>query len=300
MAIFQTNATKYTNAINYTKHSVADSGRLSLFIYPLPIGNIMLQETRLHRIRALLTTLHQVSTERIITELGVSRETARRDIIELEAQGVARRVHGGLVALEGAAEPPLRVRSAVMAREKRAIAQAAVQRLHSGQTVFLDAGSTTTLLAEALRTMSGLTIITNSLQAALALSQGEERDTLSNEVILLGGAMMAGAQQTRGDITVGEIHRFRADVALLSPVGIEANAGATSFYPHEAAIARAMTEQASQLILLADRSKLGVISRMQYAAPAAVTLLITDSAAAKEHGAALAALTQALPEVVLA
>lgn len=111
---------------------------------------------------------------------------------------------------------------------------------------------------------------------------------------------MAGAQQTRGDITVGEIHRFRADVALLSPVGIEANAGATSFYPHEAAIARAMTEQASQLILLADRSKLGVISRMQYAAPAAVTLLITDSAAAKEHGAALAALTQALPEVVLA
>jgi len=75
----------------------------------------MLQETRLHRIRALLNTLNQVSTERIIKELGVSRETARRDIIELEAQGLAKRVHGGLVALNATPEPPLTVRSAVMA-----------------------------------------------------------------------------------------------------------------------------------------------------------------------------------------
>lgn len=219
----------------------------------------MLQETRLQRIRALLMTMKQVSTERIINELGVSRETARRDIIELEAQGLARRVHGGLVALgENTPEPPLRVRSAAMAKEKRAIARAAARLVLPGQTLFLDAGSTTTLLAQELRTLSGLTIITNSLQAALALSAAEEHETLNNEVILLGGAMSAGAQQTRGEFTVGEIYRFRADVALLSPVGIEAKNGASSFHPHEAAIARAMVQQASRLILLADHSKLGV------------------------------------------
>ena len=115
----------------------------------------MLQETRLHRIRALLTTLNHVSTERINRELGISRETARRDIIELEALGLARRVHGGLIALDAEPEPPLTVRSEVRAREKRAIARAAAQRLKPGQTLFLDAGSTTTMLAEELRTMSG-------------------------------------------------------------------------------------------------------------------------------------------------
>ncbi|KTR99693.1 alkaline phosphatase [Pantoea dispersa] len=252
----------------------------------------MLQETRLHRIRALLSTQHQLSTERIIKELGISRETARRDIISLEAQGLARRVHGGLVALESPPEPPLQVRRNAQAREKRAIAAAAVQHLQPGQTLFLDAGTTTTLLAEELRTMSGLTIITNSLQAALALSAAEEHETLNNQVLLLGGMMMAGAQQTRGEMTVGEIYRYRADVALLSPVGIDARNGASSFHPHEAAIAHAMVQQASRTLLLADHSKLGVISRTQYAPIGDIDLLICDGGAAKPG--ALSALQQAL------
>lgn len=259
---------------------------------------MMLQETRLHRIRALLRTLSRVSTEQIIKELGISRETARRDIIELEAQGLAKRVHGGLVALDAAPEPPLRVRSTVMAKEKRAIARAAARLLLPGQTVFLDAGSTTTMLAEELRTMSGLTVITNSLNAALKLSAAQEHETLNNQVILLGGSMQAGAQETRGELTVGEIFRYRADVALLSPVGIEQNHGASSFHPYEAAIAGAMTRQASRLILLADRSKLGISSRMNYASIREVSTLVTDSNAATLS--AFIALEQVLPQVILA
>jgi len=254
----------------------------------------MLQETRLHRIRALLNRLSQVSTEHIIRELGVSRETARRDSIELEALGLARRVHGGLVAMDTPAEPPLIERLGARAKEKRAIARAAARLLLPGQTLFLDAGSTTTLLAEELRGLSGLTIVTNSLQAALALSAGEEDQALNNQIILLGGMMSAGAQQTRGEITVGEIVRYRADVALLSPVGIEANCGASSFHPHEAAIARAMVQQSAACYLLADHSKLGVVSRTVYATPQTITRLITDNGG---DSAALEALRQTLPDV---
>lgn len=239
----------------------------------------MLQETRLHRIRALLATLNHVSTERIIRELSISRETARRDIIELELLGVARRVHGGIVAIDAEPEPPLTVRSEVRAREKRAIAHAAARQLKPGQTLFLDAGSTTTMLAEELRTMSGLTIITNSLNAALKLSAAEEHDSLNNNIILLGGTMQAGAKETRGELTVDEIYRYRADIAMMSPVGIDSKNGASSFQPHEAAIARAMTRQASQLILLADNSKLGLTSRLNYADISKVNMLVTDSGA---------------------
>ncbi len=237
----------------------------------------MLQETRLHRIRALLTRLNQVSTERIIRELGVSRETARRDIIELEALGLARRVHGGLVAIETRAEPPLTERRSTQTREKRAIARAAAQLLQPGQTLFLDAGSTTTLLAEELHALSGLTIVTNSLQAALALSAGEEDQPLNNQIILLGGTMSAGAQQTRGEITAG--------------------CGASSFHPHEAAIARAMVQQSTSCYLLADHTKLGVVSRTVYAPSPAINLLITDSSG--DNSAALEALQQTLPEVMV-
>lgn len=258
----------------------------------------MLQETRLHRIRALLTMLNHVSTERIIRELGISRETARRDIIELEALGVARRVHGGLMALDAEPEPPLIVRSEVRAREKRAIARAAAKMVKPGQTLFLDAGSTTTMLAEELRTLSGLTIITNSLHAALKLSAGEEYEVLNNAIILLGGNMPAGAQETRGELTVSEIYRYRADVALMSPVGIDARKGASSFHPHEAAIARAMAEQATQLVLLADHSKLGLTSRINYAGIKQVSTLITDSGSPDLP--AFSALEKILPEVRVA
>ncbi len=258
----------------------------------------MLQETRLHRIRALLSHLGQVSTERIINELGISRETARRDIIELEAQGMAKRVHGGLVALQAEAEAPLTVRSASMAKEKRAIARAAASLLKPGQTIFLDAGSTTTLLAEELRTMTGLTIITNSLHAAIRLSAVDEQETLKNTLILLGGNMVAGASETRGDLTVNEIYRYRADIALMSPFGIDARQGAGSFHSYEAAIASAMIRQSDHLILLADHRKLGINSRINYAAPAEISTLVTDGGA--EARAEFDELRQQLPQVIIA
>ena len=258
----------------------------------------MLQETRLHRIRSLISTHHQVSTERIIKELGVSRETARRDIIALEEQGIARRVHGGIVAIDAPAEAPLTLRYAAREKEKRSIARCAVQQLHAGQTLFLDSGSTTTLLAQELRTMSGLTIITNSLQAALALTATENESQLEHEVILLGGTMSAGTQQTRGGHTINEIHRYQADVALLSPVGVDPANGASSFSPEEAAIATAMTRQARQLILLADHSKLGTTSRYCYARPEEIHLLISDQAAG-EHPV-WQTLTRSLHQIICA
>lgn len=109
--------------------------------------------------------------------------------------------------------------------------------------------------------------------------------------------MSAGAQQTRGEITVGEIIRYRADVALLSPVGIDAECGGSSFHPHEAAIARAMVQQSAACYLLADHTKLGVVSRTVYAPPQAISLLITDSGG--DNGAALDALQQTLPAVMV-
>ncbi|MBP2859302.1 DeoR/GlpR transcriptional regulator [Dickeya oryzae] len=237
----------------------------------------MLEETRLHRIRLLLSSLNRVSTDHIIQHLGVSRETVRRDVLKLEAQGVLRRVHGGIVATDVEPEPPLSVRNTVRELEKRAIAQLAAQQIKAGQTLFIDAGSTTTLLAAELLVLPGMTIITNSLNVALTLTATETDEHAPHEVILLGGHMGAAAQATSGALTVTEIQRYRADIALLSPVGIASQSGASSFSHHEAAIAGAMSRNARQRIMLADHSKIGVTSRVIYAAPTDIDLLITDS-----------------------
>ncbi|SLM62607.1 MULTISPECIES: DeoR/GlpR family DNA-binding transcription regulator [Dickeya] len=258
----------------------------------------MLEETRLHRIRQLLSTLNRVSTEQIIQHLNVSRETVRRDVLKLEAQGALRRVHGGIVATASEPEPPLAVRNAVREPEKRAIARCATQQLHAGQTLFIDAGSTTTLLAEALLPLSGMTIITNSLQVALTLTPPDTDTLPAHEVILLGGQMSLALPATCGALTVTEIQRYRADVALLSPVGIASQSGASSFSHHEAAIAGAMARGARQRIMLADNSKIGITSRVIYAAPGDIDLLITDNQSA--DNADLPALQAICGQVLLA
>ncbi|MFT3720512.1 DeoR/GlpR family DNA-binding transcription regulator [Pseudorhodoferax sp.] len=236
----------------------------------------MLQEERFIRIRALLATLARLDTERLAQELGVSRETVRRDIMALQEQGVLRRVHGGVIAAGPEPEPPLAVRQAVRAKEKRAIARAAVRLLEAGQTLFVDAGSTTTILAEELSALAGLTIVTNGLAVAQRLAAAHPG---RNEVILLGGSVDPALQATHGGATVAEIFRLRADAALLSPVGVHAQHGATSFDHREAAVARAMAQQAQRLIVLADHSKIGVVSRVCYAEAQRIDTLVTDAGA---------------------
>jgi len=238
----------------------------------------MLEETRHHRITALLSTLNEVSTDTIVQHLGVSRETVRRDVLKLESQGKLRRVHGGIVSCELEAEQPLSVRNTVREKEKRSIARVMVKQLCAGQTIFIDAGSTTAVLAEELLSMSGLTVITNSLDIAKKLSSLP----LQHEVILLGGHMGKTSQATSGEITLNELSKYRADVAILSPVGLSSETGASSFFYHEAAIASAMVKFARSTIILADSNKLGIISRVVYATPAEINMVITDSKA-KAH-----------------
>lgn len=258
----------------------------------------MLQETRLHRISALLATLDRVTTGRISEALGISRETARRDIIALEALGVLRRVHGGAVAVKPTSEPPLAVRSAVRAREKRAIARAAARLMQPGQTVFLDAGSTTTMLAEELSAMAGLTIFTNSLDAARKLAAASEQTPGAHQVIVIGGELAPGGHALIGAAAIANIYRYRADFAMLSPVGIDANDGASSYDHQETEVARAMTQRAARLVILADHGKLGVTSRAVYAPPADIALLITDKAALQQP--AFQALSRVLNEAIIA
>jgi DeoR/GlpR family transcriptional regulator of sugar metabolism len=233
----------------------------------------MWHEERHNRIRDLLRTSGQVSVERIVSELGVSRETIRRDLLELAERGEIKRVHGGAVLV--ADEPPIDVRHATRVREKRAIAKRVAGLVESGQTLFMDAGSTMTLVAEALSQRSGLTVITNSMDVATRFAAS------ANEVHLLGGRFDPRIGCTTGSATVREIQRYHAHLAILSPVGVDAAVGASSFELEEADIASAMCANARAVMIAADHSKIGVRSRVAWCAPADIAVLVTDRRAEK-------------------
>lgn len=236
----------------------------------------MLAHDRYQRILSLLGTLDSVTTDRIAADLGVSRETVRRDVLELEARGELRRVHGGIVAVGAEPEAPLSVRTGVRQKEKRLIAKAAARLISAGQTLFIDAGSTVSALAEELASLSGLTVITNSFDVATRVAGHDNGTRNLNEVVVLGGRPGASIPATYGPITIAEIGRYRADMALLSPVGISSRYGATSFDLAEAEVARAMSRQAKQVVILADHSKIGQTSRVNFCPIDQIDSLITD------------------------
>jgi len=237
----------------------------------------MLQEERFFRIRNLLETFTRVSTDRVARDLNVSRETARRDLLDLENLGTLRRVHGGAVSIGPEPEAPLSVRLRSNPIEKRRIAKATLKLIKPGQTLFLDAGTTTAILAEELTSVSGLTVVTNSITIALKLSAFNTTRTSEQGSILLSGRVRSETQAVYGDITIGDIHRYNADLAILSPVGLDAKNGATSFEHHECEVARAMCAQAQRVIIMADHSKIGQTSRASYISAAGIDTVITDS-----------------------
>jgi DeoR/GlpR family transcriptional regulator of sugar metabolism len=226
------------------------------------------------RIVALLNERQRLTTETFSAELGVSKETIRRDLIELELSGKLSRVHGGAIPQNVPIEASYVEREELHRPEKRSIARAAATLIAQGMSCFIDAGSTTHALAQVLLARTDLQIITNSVSIASELASNPGLD-----VVLLGGRIAQEMPATYGDQTVAEIGRYHLDLAIVSPVGIDARAGAMDYLWHEAAVARAMLEHARQRIVLADRSKLGQTSRMQICAASAVDMLVTDAAA---------------------
>jgi len=226
------------------------------------------------RIVALLNERQRLTTEAIAAELSVSKETIRRDLIELELSGKLSRVHGGAIPQNIPVESSYVEREVLHRPEKRAVARAAATLIRPGMSCFIDAGSTTLALAQALHGRSDIQIITNSVGIASDLASNPGLD-----VVLLGGRIAQEMPATYGDQTVAEIGRYFLDLAIISPVGIDARAGAMDYLWHEAAVARAMLEHARERIIIADCSKLGRTSRMQICAASAIDVLVTDAPA---------------------
>ena len=255
----------------------------------------MLQEDRFTRIQSLLSSFDRVSTERLIQDMQVSRETVRQDLLALESLGLVRRVHGG-AARVAQDEPPFVQRQTLRVAEKRAIARAAVKRLQPGQLVFVDAGTTTSILAEELSLLNNLTVVTNSITVALKLASTQPSGKQGVRAILLAGDLHPELPCTLGEVTLNDIRRYKADVALLSPFGVNAADGASFMNPSEASIATAMIAQASAFQALADYSKIGASGRFQAAPTAQIHSLITNNHRPNE--AALAQLQTAGVDVL--
>lgn len=205
-------------------------------------------------------------------ELQVSTETIRKDLLQLERQGLLRRVHGGAVSIEDLAFEPAVSTRASNEKEKRRIAQAALAEVPREGAVFIDAGSTTTMLAEMFPADRDLTVFTNTLTIALALVS---RPRLN--VHTLGGRVRARTFAEVDNWAMRALSEIRVDVAFLGTNGISADRGLSTPDESEAAVKRLMISAGRERVLLADHTKYDQSSLYKYADLADIDLLITDT-----------------------
>lgn len=237
----------------------------------------MSPEERRDRIVALVRERERVSVDDLAGLLAASRETIRRDLAELDSRGWLKKFHGGAGLPEPGRygrtdEGPFSDRLRENGAAKRAIARRAIALFQSGDSLFVDTGTTTLLFAEELARARGLTVITNSAPIAALAARGED-----NAVFLIGGRYREAGGENLGAIAIEQLRRFHALHAVLT-VGAVGEEGISDFDAEEADVARAMIEQARRVTVLADHSKFGRSGLFALAPLSGVDRIVTDVA----------------------
>ncbi len=227
------------------------------------------------RARAILDELAATGAGRIAElsrRLGVTEETIRRNVRQMEAAGLVTRVHGGVRLRERVGEPSFAQRFAENAPAKRRIARHLAGMIADGATLFLDIGSTTAHVAQALRARHGLMVVTNSLAVAQALVSHN-----GNRVFMAGGELRAHDAGAFGDEAMAFVRQFRVRHAVLSAAAVQPDAGFTLHDLREAEFSRAIIEAAEQAIIAADASKYARRAPIRITDPGHIARLVTDA-----------------------
>jgi len=250
------------------------------------------------RQREILERVRQegkVSVEELTEALGVSAPTIRADLGTLESRRLLRRTHGGAILPETTLyEPPYAERERARQAEKARIGEAAAARVGDHETVILDAGTTTFEIATRLKGRVGLTVVTNSLEAAWELMDAPPGHL---EILVIGGTVHAHRRATLGPLASEFLSRLHVDRVFLGVNGIHPDAGYTVVDFDAAQVKRTMIACAREVVVVADHGKLGVTAFASICPLAGAHLLMTD---APPEEALCEALTAANVEVIVA
>ena len=215
----------------------------------------------------------RASVSDLAEDLSVTPETIRRDLSELERQGLLRRVHGGAVPAGSVGfEQSVDSRARVLVEEKNRIVKAALAEIPQAGAVIIDSGTTTSRLIQLIPDDRELTVITDSVAHALALS-----NRLNITVMLIGGRVRGRTLATVDQWAIDALNSVYADVALVGTNGLSIERGLTTPDQPEAAVKRAMLNSAKRKVILADHTKFGDDHFAQFGAISDIDVVITDT-----------------------
>lgn len=238
-----------------------------------------LADHRLELIMSVLSARGECRTRQLAEQFDLSEMTVRRDLGELEARGLLRRVHGGAVLLNRDVDYAQRLE--LGHTEKQQVGKAATRLLKSGQTVYIDAGTTAfevaRAIAQGLPQVTHLNIVTHGLSIV-----GELAGKTPYHLQLIGGEVYQNALSTVGPVALAQIAELNIDLFLMGAGGVDVAAGWTNSNHVEAVIKRAVIARSKNVCVICDSAKWGQQSFAPILPFAAIPRWIVDRGLARD------------------
>jgi DeoR/GlpR family transcriptional regulator of sugar metabolism len=232
----------------------------------------MLRDRRHELILRILRADGSATVESLAERLATSQATIRRDLVQLDEDGLLRRVYGGAVSVDDRDDPFAGV-AAVHADDKDAIARHCADMIKDGETVLIDIGTTAYQVARHLRGRS-LTVVTSSLPVV-----DELQDEPGIQLMVLGGMLWRDHRSLVGFMTEDNIRQVHADRLILGTSGVRPGGHVMDTTVIEVPVKRAMISVSDQVILVADTAKFPGVGMAKVCGPAELDALVTNAPA---------------------
>lgn len=219
----------------------------------------------------LLTKEGTMGVNELAQHLDVSVETVRRDVKALAGRGEIVRMHGAIALPSVVNEAPFERRMRENREAKETIARLAAATIRDGESVMLDTGTTTSLLARALLDHRQLTVVTNSSDIARTLATVN-----GNKVYMAGGELRSDSGSALGFSAIEFISRFSVDHAIISAGAVNAVTGIMDYDLEEAQFGNAVLARGRRRVVVTDASKFGQKGLVRVCALTEVDELIVD------------------------
>ncbi len=212
----------------------------------------------------------------VVSELsqlyGVSEETIRRDLDKLDRDGLAIKSYGGAVINENTSiDMPFNVRKKKNVTGKQKMAELVAELIQDGDHIALDASTTGVFIAKAIKHKERITLVTNSIEVVIELS-----DVSDWHIISSGGELKEGYLALVGPKAIEGISAYNVEVAIISGKGLDIERGLTDSSEEFAQPKKMMLRSAKHRIVAVDKTKFGKIAFSQIADFSDIDILITD------------------------
>lgn len=230
----------------------------------------------IERRNAILSKLYldgKVIVSELSTEFDVTEETIRRDLEKLDKEGLAQKTYGGAVLVQNfSTDLPHSVRKKANVQAKQKIAERVSTLFNDGDCIMVDSSSTALLVLNYIKNLKNITLITNSVEALIELSDKDDWNVFST-----GGKLKRGSLSLVGPQAEKTIRAFHVDYAVCSSKGLDMNRGITDSNEKDSEMKQAIFESAETKILCVDSSKFDKISLIKVGNVNEVDIIATDT-----------------------